>query len=131
MNSEAQAGVEAIRLLLADDHPQVREQLAARLEREPGIDLVGAASHSLETLQIAIERRPSVLLIDPMMRDGLGLEVLAQAAAGIPELRIVILTAFIDTTLDMQLRALGICQILVKGISTPDLLAELRSAARV
>jgi DNA-binding NarL/FixJ family response regulator len=91
-------------------------------------ELVGIASHSLEALQIAIDKQPGVLLIDPMMRDGLGLAVLAQVTARIPQTKIVILTAIIETTLDMQLRALGISHILMKGVSRPDLLAELRSA---
>lgn len=129
MTSQTQRGAGVIRLVLADDHPQVRERLAVRLSRESDIELAGVASNSRLTLRSAIDERPDVLLIDPMMRDGRGLATLRQLVTELPDLAVVVLTAFIDTTLEMQLRSMGVRHILVKGISTTDLLAELRSAA--
>lgn len=129
MISQDRPGAEAIRILLADDHLQVREQLAARLLREPGLELTAVAQNSRAAYALTLANRPQVLLIDPMMRDGRGLSTLRQLVDELPDLAIVVLTAFTDTTLNMQLRMLGVRHILVKGISTPDLLAELRSAA--
>jgi NarL family two-component system response regulator LiaR len=114
--------------MLADDHRQVREQLAARLAREPDFELVAAVWNSRSTLRTALDERPNVLLIDPMMRDGRGLATLRQLIAELPDLAIVVLTAVIDTSLDMQLRSLGVRHILVKGTSTKELFTELRSA---
>ena len=122
-------GAEKIRLLLADDHPQVREQLAARLRREPDFELTDVARNSRTTLRSAIDQQPHVLLIDPMMRDGLGLATLRQLVAELPDLAVVVLTAIIDTTLEMQLQGLGVRHIMVKGVSTTELLAALRAAA--
>jgi DNA-binding NarL/FixJ family response regulator len=131
MTSFAQTRAGKIRILLADDHPQVCEQLAARLSREPDFELAGVAQHSRATLRSVLDERPQVLLIDPMMRDGRGLATLRQLVADLPDLAIVVLTAFIDTTLDMQLRSLGVRHMLVKGVSTTELIEELRSAAAV
>jgi DNA-binding NarL/FixJ family response regulator len=122
-------GAEKIRLLLADDHPQVREQLAARLRREPDFELADVARNSRTTLRSAIDAKPHVLLIDPMMRDGLGLATLRQLVTELPDLAVVVLTAIIDTTLEMQLRGLGVRHIMVKGVSTTELLEALRTAA--
>lgn len=117
-----------IRILVADDHPRVREQLAARLKREPDFAVVGVAANSAQTLQEVRIRRPELLLIDPIMRDGLGLATLRQVRANFPQLVVVVLTAFVDTALNMHFQQMGIQHVLTKGITSSELLAELRAA---
>lgn len=117
-----------IRILLADDHRMVREQLAIRLRREDDFEIVGIASSSRETLQEAKAMRPHLLLIDPLMRDGLGVATLRQVHANFPELVIVVLTAYVDTALNMRFQEIGIRHILTKGIESSQLVAELRAA---
>ena len=114
--------------MLADDHPQLRGQLAARLRRESDFDVVGVAANSVQTLQEAQMQRPDLLLMDPIMRDGLGLATLRQVRANLPNVVVVVLTAFIDTTLNIQFREMGIKHILAKGILSSQLLSELRAA---
>lgn len=118
-----------IRILLADDHAQVRGQLAARLRREPDFELAGVVGDSFQTLQEAQALQPDLLLMDPMMRDGLGLATLRQLRVNLPNIIVVVLTAVVDTTLSVQLREMGIKHILPKGIPTSELLSELRFAA--
>ena len=117
-----------IRILLADDHHLVREQLVARLSRETDFEIAGVASSSRGTLQEMQVRQPHLLLMDPLMRDGLGLATLRQVRVSFPELVIVILTAYVDTALNMQFQELGVQHILTKGIVSSRLLAELRAA---
>lgn len=117
-----------IRILVADDHPQVREQLAARLRREPDFVVVGVTANSVQTLQEAQVSHPELLLMDPIMRDGLGLATLRHVRASFPELVIVVLTAFVDTALNMHFQQIGIRHVLTKGIESPQLLAALRTA---
>jgi two-component system NarL family response regulator len=117
-----------IRILLADDHPIVREQLVVRLSWEPDFEVVGAASTSRETFQKIQATRPHILLIDPLMRDGLGFATLRQVRANFPELVIVVLIAYVDTALNMQFQQIGIQKILTKGIVSSELMAELRAA---
>jgi DNA-binding NarL/FixJ family response regulator len=123
-----QTHLNKIRVLLADDHHRVREQLVARLSREADFEVAGVASSSRGTLQQTQARRPHLLLIDPLMRDGLGLATLRQVRISLPELVIVVLTAYVDTALNMQFQQMGIKQILTKGIGSSELLAELRAA---
>jgi DNA-binding NarL/FixJ family response regulator len=117
-----------IRILLADDHSIVREQLAVRLSWEPDFEIVGVASTSRETFQNIQMTHPHILLMDPLMRDGLGVATLRQVRASFPELAIVVLTAYVDTMLNMHFQKMGIQHILTKGVSTSRLLAELRAA---
>lgn len=117
-----------VRILLADDHRVVREQLGARLRRETDFDVVGVTSTSRETWQETHAKRPHVLLMDPMMRDGLGLATLRQIRANFPDLVIVVLTAYVDTALNMQFKEMGIQHILTKGVVSSELIAELRAA---
>jgi DNA-binding NarL/FixJ family response regulator len=120
-----------IRILLAEDHAQVRGQLIARLNRESDFELVGVASDSFQALQKAQIHQPDLLLIDPIMRDGLGLATLRQLHASLPNMIVVVLTAVVDTILKIRLKEMGMEHILSKGIPTSELLAELRSAVRV
>ena len=117
-----------IRILLSDDHPLVREQLAARLTRETNFELVGVAASSRETWQALELMHPHVLLIDPLMRDGLGLATLRQVHASFPGLVIVVLTVYVDTALNMHFQGMGIQHILTKGIASSELISKLRTA---
>jgi len=117
-----------IRILLADDHHQVREQLAARLSREMDFEVAGVTATSRATLNETRAKLPDVLLIDPFMRDGLGLATVRLLRGNFPKLVIVVLTSYVDTALNMQLREMGIQHILTKGIASSNLLAELRAA---
>ena len=117
-----------IRILLSDDHPLVRAQLAARLTRETDFELVGVAATSRETWQELALMQPHVLLMDPLMRDGLGLATLRQVHASFPGLVIVVLTVYVDTALNMHFQGMGIRHILTKGIASSELIAELRAA---
>ena len=116
-----------IRIILADDHRMVREQLAARLSRETDFEVVGVASNSQDVWQAAREKNPHILLMDPLMRDGLGMATLRQVRTAFPNVNIIILTAYVDTALKMQFQAMGIHSILTKGIASSKLLDELRT----
>ena len=117
-----------ILILLSDDHSIVREQLAVRLSGEPDFEVVGTASTSSETFQKIQKMHPHILLMDPLMRDGLGVATLRQVRSRFPELVIVVLTAYVDTMLNMQFQQMGIQHVLTKGIASSELLATLRRA---
>ena len=117
-----------IRILLADDHSIVRKQLAVRLSWEPDFEVVGVASTSQETFQKIQTTHPHILLVDPLMRDGLGVATVRQVRENVPELVIVVLTAYVDTMLNMQFQQMGIKQILTKGIPSSELLVAMHTA---
>jgi DNA-binding NarL/FixJ family response regulator len=117
--------MDSLRLLLADDHLDVLNRLSTRLSQEEGIQIVGQATNSAQAIALTLTEQPDILLIDPMMRDRLGMNALRQIANRCPATQIVVLTAIADTALQIELRRIGVEQVLIKGLQTPDLVAKL------
>ncbi len=115
-----------IRVLLADDHASVRAQLRTRLSREDCIQIVAEADNSARTIECTLASRPDVVLIDPMMRDGMGIEATRQILTRLPQTIVVVLTAFADTYQQIELRKIGVTHILNKGIESQRLIEILR-----
>jgi len=67
-----------VTVLLADDHPIVRQGMRRLFEAEPDLTVVGEATDGLETVQLVEKLKPSVLVVDMMMPGLNGLEVLRQ-----------------------------------------------------
>ncbi len=120
-----------IRILLADDHPVVREGLRGMLSAEPDIEVVGEAASGAEAVALFSARRPDVVLMDLRMPGGDGVDAIAKIRAGHEsDVRIIVLTTF-DTDADI-LRAVeaGAAGYLLKDSPRADLLRAIRAAAR-
>src|SRR5262249_3940209 len=120
------SAMDTIRILLADDHANVRTQIHARLARESGFTIVGEAAHSSEAIDMALKTQPDVVLMDPIMRDGRGLVAVNHIGKSMPHTALVILTAYADTALQVELRRLGARLILDKGIESAKLIELIR-----
>ena len=83
-----------IRVGIVDDHPVVRDGLAAILGLQPDIKVVGEAGTGREACALFDRQRPDVLLLDLKMPGMDGLEVVQTLCAAHPEARIVILTTY-------------------------------------
>jgi DNA-binding NarL/FixJ family response regulator len=68
----------SVTVLLADDHPIVRQGLRHLLEAEPNLSVAGEASNGLEAVQLVEKFKPDVLIVDIVMPELNGLEVLKQ-----------------------------------------------------
>ena len=83
-----------IRLLVADDHPVVRDGLVMMLGTQPDFEVVGEAATGREAVAQAIALRPHIVLLDLEMPDLDGVEALAHMRAACPEVRALVFTAF-------------------------------------
>lgn len=119
-----------IRILLADGHQNVRTQVHTRLSHEPGLEVVGAAATSEQAVELALATQPDIVLIDPIMPDGHGLLAVSQIAQGLPRATLIVLTAYSDTVMQMELRRMGVRQILDKGIESERLVETIRGVAK-
>lgn len=84
----------AIRVLIADDHPIVREGLRTLIASEAGIELVGEAVNGAEAVSLACALRPDVILMDLIMPVKDGLEAISEIKEQNPDASILVLTSF-------------------------------------
>jgi DNA-binding NarL/FixJ family response regulator len=82
----------AIRILLVDDHPLVRDGLRARLEAMGQFEVVGEAGSAAEALDEARRSMPDLVLMDINMRGTNGIEATAQFRAQFPRIAVLILS---------------------------------------
>jgi DNA-binding NarL/FixJ family response regulator len=83
-----------IRILTVDDHPLLREGIAALLKAEPDISLVGEAGDGAEAIEKFRLLRPDVTLMDVEMPNLNGIEAINQIRSEFPDARIIVLTTY-------------------------------------
>ncbi len=112
-----------IRVLIADDHPLFRDGLAALLQKDSSIVVVGAAGNGSEAVELFQSLQPDVVLVDLRMPPQDGIAVVEDLRAVSPRARVIVLSAF-DADDDV-LRAIqaGAAGYLLK-ISSPSELAQ-------
>src|SRR5687767_7352982 len=127
-------GDAVIRVVVADDHPVVREGLRSFLSSRPGIEVVGDAGSADEVVDAVRRHRPDVVLVDLMMPGG-GIEAIGRVRElpGIGEggsPRMLVLTSFVgDDQVLPALRA-GAAGYLLKDVDPSDLEAAVRTVHR-
>jgi len=84
------------RIVLADDHPVVRQSLKKILNQQPDFDLVGETDNGLETLSLVKQLQPDLLVTDLMMPGMNGLEVARRIRLSFPATRIVVVSVNSD-----------------------------------
>jgi DNA-binding NarL/FixJ family response regulator len=119
-----------IRVLLADDHPVVREGLRGMLAAEPDLEVAAEAGSGREAVTRALATGPDVILMDLRMPDGDGVAAIASLRDSGCAARIIVLTTY-DTDSDI-IRAVeaGASGYLLKDTPRADLVAAIRAAAR-
>lgn len=116
-----------IRVLIADDHPIVREGLRSLVTLDPGMEVVGEAADGRETIELGTRLRPDVALVDLRMPSVDGAEALAALRERAPEVRGIVLTTFSgDEDVVRAFRA-GARAYLLKDASREELLACIRA----
>ncbi len=119
-----------IRLVIADDHPVVRDGLRAMLATQPDMELVGEAATGTEAVAHARALRPDVVLMDLQMPGLDGPGAIAALGEQAPEVRVLVLTTYgtdADITRAVDAGATGY---LLKDAPREQLFAAIRSAAR-
>ena len=119
---------ERIRVLSADDHPVVRNGIAAMIANEPDIEVVAQARDGAEAVALFEAHAPDVVLMDLRMPTLDGVSAIRAIRAMDPDARVVALTTFDgDTDIHRALSA-GACAYLLKDALVGDLVAAIRSA---
>ncbi|HWB36709.1 MAG TPA: response regulator transcription factor [Rugosimonospora sp.] len=118
-----------IKILVADDHPIVREGLRLVLERRDDLEVVGEAADGRAALRLATQFRPDVAIVDLDMPLLDGARVIAELARLLPSCRCLVLTMHEDDAHLSDALAAGATGFLVKGAGSADIERAVRAAA--
>lgn len=120
----------AIRVLLADDHPVVREGLCAMLESAEGITVVGQAGSGEEAVTLAGLLTPDIVLLDLRMGGMDGVDATGHILRAAPRSKVVIVTTYESDADILRAVEAGAAGYLLKGSSRMELINAVQAAAR-
>ena len=116
-----------IRVLTVDDHPLLRDGIAALIGSEEDMELIGEASNGREGLDLFRKFRPDVTLMDLQMPEMNGIDAIGAIRGEFPEARIIVLTTHPgDVQVSRALKA-GARAYLMKGELRKQLLETIRA----
>jgi two-component system response regulator NreC len=118
-----------LRIVLADDHTIVRQGLRKILEAQPGWTVVAEASDGRETVRLATDLRPDVVILDIGMPRLNGIEATGQIVRRLPAVGVVILSMHSDETYILQALQAGARAYLLKDSADTDLIRGVSAAA--
>ncbi|WP_010677824.1 response regulator [Bacillus timonensis] len=85
-----------IKVLFVDDHEMVRIGVSSYLSAQPDIEVIGEADDGKKAVELALELRPDIILMDLVMKEMDGIEATRRIIESWPEAKIIIVTSFID-----------------------------------
>ena len=121
---------EAIRVLIADDHPVVRHGLREFLEAHDDIDVVAEAENGARAVELAREHLPSVILMDLLMPEMNGVDAIQRIVGESPATKILVLTSYTADDYLFPAMQAGAVGYLLKDMEPEDVVAAIRTAVR-
>ncbi len=121
---------EVIRVLVADDHPVVREGLSAIVDAEDDIVVVGEAWDGNEAVRLAHQLHPDVVLMDLKMPNMDGVEAIEHIRSEVPGTHILILTTYADEEFILAGIRAGARGYLLKDAPPDELVRAIRIVSR-
>ncbi len=115
-----------IKILIVDDHPMVREGLAAMLDSCEEITIAGSCGNSEEAIEKALSLEPDIILMDIKMEGANGIETTRQILARTPGVKVIFLTVFEDTeSIRLALQS-GASGYILKHVSRQNLIETIK-----
>ncbi|MBI4928356.1 MAG: response regulator transcription factor [Anaerolineae bacterium] len=121
--------MEAITVLIADDHTLFRSGLRALLNLFPDIQVVGESSTGEETVHKTMEQQPDIVLMDIQMPDVNGIEATRQITSKSPHTRVIIVTMFEDDSSVFSAMRAGARGYILKDAGEEEVLRAIRGVA--
>lgn len=119
-----------IKVMLVDDHEMVRIGLAAVLETEEDIQIVGEASNGADGIKLVEQTKPDVVLMDLVM-DGMdGIETTKRLTQKYPDVKVIVLTSFLDDEKMYPVIEAGAFSYLLKTSRASEITEAIRAAVK-
>jgi len=116
-----------IRVMTVDDHPLLREGIAAVIEGQSDMKLVGEATNGREAIERYRDLRPDVTLMDLRMPDINGIDAISAIRSEFPAARIIVLTTYTGDVQALGALKAGASAYLLKSMLRKDLLDTIRT----
>jgi DNA-binding NarL/FixJ family response regulator len=116
-----------IKILIADDHPVVREGLNSMISNEADFQVIGEAVDGLEAVRKARELKPDVVLMDLRMPELDGVEAIRRINAEDPNIKFIILTTYSDDEFIFRGIEVGARAYLLKDAPREELFKAIRA----
>jgi len=118
-----------VRVLVADDEPDLRDALSSLLAQEPSLALVGSAADADEAVILAKREQPDVALVDVSMPAGGGPRAAREIVRSSPRTRVIALSAFEDRATVLEMFRAGAVGYLVKGMAGEEIVDSIHRVA--
>jgi DNA-binding NarL/FixJ family response regulator len=115
-----------IRILSVDDHPLLRSGIAALIDTQPDMRMVGEASNGHEAVQLHRQLNPDVTLMDLQMPDMSGLDAIISIRTEQPAARIIVLTTYAGDVLAQRALKAGAQAYVLKSLVRSEILNTIR-----
>ncbi len=116
-----------IRVLVADDHALVREGIRHVLDAEPGITVVAEAANGREAVELALQHRPDVVVLDITMPEETGLKAAARLRDLMPDVRVLLLSMHDQAEYVREGMRIGTQGYILKDSAGEELRAAIRA----
>ncbi|GEL03394.1 response regulator transcription factor [Rummeliibacillus stabekisii] len=116
-----------IKILLADDHEMVRIGVSAYLQAQPDMEVIAEAANGEEAVQLALKHRPDIILMDMVMPILSGAEATKAIVNEWPDVKIMIVTSFLDDDKVYPALEAGAISYLLKTTNAKQIADAIRS----
>ncbi|HTY09814.1 MAG TPA: response regulator transcription factor [Bacteroidota bacterium] len=118
-----------IRIVVADDHVIVRRGIVSLISLNPDFEVVGEAANGKIAVELALAKEPDVVLMDISMPELSGLDATRLIKKKLPDLKILVLSAYDNEEYVSQILQTGANGYLLKNVAPDDLYAAIKAVA--
>ena len=119
-----------IKIILVDDHEMVRLGLKSFLNLQPDVEVVGEAGNGLDGINLALELKPDVVVMDLVMPEMSGVEATLKLLEEWKEAKILVLTSYLDNERIYPVIEAGAKGYMLKTSSAAEILNAIQKVAR-